>query len=67
MPFNYDTDGDRGCDDFALLSADPVQWSCAITKPGDSHYRYFGFRENKTKLVNDDVMDIAINNWIDLK
>ncbi|WP_148685665.1 DUF726 domain-containing protein [Candidatus Nitrosocosmicus hydrocola] len=63
IPFNSNADGDQYCDDLRLLSLNPAVWSCAITKAGDSHYGYFGFRLNESEIIDDGVVNIIVNNW----
>ena len=64
IPFNRNADNDaQYCDDLRLLSLNPAVWSCAITKAGDSHYGYFGFRLNGTQIVDDGVMNIVVGDW----
>ena len=73
IPFNKDAAGIGNvsignlsveyCDDTRILS--PPIPTCMITKAGDSHYGYFGFRDakNHTKLKADGAMDVIVNNW----
>jgi pimeloyl-ACP methyl ester carboxylesterase len=58
IPANDDADGDGKCDY-------PLGDKCAVSKEGDNHRGYMGFRNSTdtTKLVNNGVIDIVIKSW----
>jgi len=64
IPFNNDSDANGICDDLRILTLrPPFEMRCMITGAGDSHFGYFGFRTNNTKLVNNGAMDVVVDNW----
>jgi pimeloyl-ACP methyl ester carboxylesterase len=64
IPLNIDADGDGICD-----FINPVTKKCTITKLGDNHRGYLGFRNStdNTKLVDNGAIDIVFESWNDTK
>ena len=68
IPFNKNAPGSgitNYCDDTRIITIVPLNTTCMITGPGDSHFGYFGFRDaaNPTKLVSDGAMSVVVDNW----
>lgn len=64
IPLLVDADGNGECDYRKQeKGTNPITWTCTITKVGDNHAGYFGFRVNNTRLEDDGAMNVVVNDW----